>query len=304
MIMSPLNVLLDAVDERRALDVTLFGAVINFEPIFCGFDEEGEIIFAGLSHGEDGKAEPISFQLDEAERVVSANEIFTEPLSLSELCIGNITQLERRFICKVAPQIELDGIPKPEHDDIKVLNDNLRRLQHHVDAFEAAVSLFEFSEARLLTNCSRHVQWMHLAGRDSIVTIQRFEEVRSAFGANAKKCPSLKFDERELRKSGKLFHAAFPNALKHRDAVAHGGLKGRDVQAHHHHHVSKFKNSFIELDRGQPFHVSDMISAPRTFSNSWGSRSFSQTVDRTTLYKLDDVKMCVWNAFTTQPDGS
>lgn len=302
MIIPPLEGLLDAVDERRELEVTLVGVLIHFEPIICGFDEGGEIVFAGLAHGSDGKAEPISFELDKVERVVPGTRVFTEPVSFSRLNSATIIQLERRFICKMAPQIGLDEIPEPEREEVKIINANLRRLQHHIDAFEAAVSLFEFCESRFLTDCNRYVQWMRLAGRDGIVTIQRFEEVRSAFWTNAKKCPSLHIDYDELGAGGRLFREAFPDALKHRHAVAHSGLKGRNAENHIGHSIASLKNEVVEIKQQEPFHVSDMITMGRTFSNTWDGQYYSQRLDRSSLYKLDDVKMHIWHAFTKQPD--
>lgn len=292
-------VILEALRRRTIVNFEYRGKLVRAEPYEIGITNDGRCQLSALEFGVTSA--PIWRSLDwfEIRRVVDTGEEYegTRPAYNSEEF--GLSQIERRYQYSKPPHFDLSLVPTTEHESVRLLLANLAELQRHVENFLAAVELVDFCRHHFSRNQAQAIQWMKLAGRDAIMTVHRFDEVRKALVAVCKTTPTIwnQVNKNALKSAGNQFCRNFPNAESYRDGIAHSGLRYSSKLKEQEHSVSKANVGLFSLE-GEKLHVSDAISCSDTFISSWKGTTFSQRVHYHELYQLDAVKLALWRAFS------
>lgn len=115
--------------------------------------------------------------------------------------------------------------PGNEIEAVKDLYANLAGVQYNVEAWSAALQLYQFTESRP-TGVPRETvrSWKFLAANECVMQLYHLKErIQKVKGFKLRECPSLSgaIEHAKLRQASKDLDDYFPHIDKLRDAVAH-----------------------------------------------------------------------------------
>lgn len=115
--------------------------------------------------------------------------------------------------------------PANEIGAVKDLYANLAGVQCNVEAWSAALQLYQFTESRPIGLPREAVRsWKFLAANECVMQLYHFKErIQKVKGFKIRECPSLSgtIEHAKLRQASKSLDDYFPHIEKLRDAVAH-----------------------------------------------------------------------------------
>ena len=197
------------------------------------------------------------------------------------------------------PIIMLSLLPKSEQRASHYVNGLLSRLYSYVGQFEAALSLFDFSNDQIeavrtgpKANVPRTQElhrWKLMAARDSAMTVYHFGKTTGGIRRSLSKMPTLrsKVDETKLRNADKLLRKTFPDFEKFRHAISHAGDFGHDEDSYHRHGIrTAFGRGMVSN------HLRD-----RTLSFTIAGQLVRFEISRENLLALNSSKLSYYAAF-------
>jgi virulence-associated protein VapD len=115
--------------------------------------------------------------------------------------------------------------PASEVEAVKDLYANLMGVHYNVEAWAAALKLYQFTEAQPSGVPREDVRrWRFLAANECVMQLHHFKErIQKIKGFKIRGCPSLSdvIDHVKLRQVSRALDESFPHIDRLRDAVAH-----------------------------------------------------------------------------------
>jgi hypothetical protein len=189
--------------------------------------------------------------------------------------------------------IDPTHLPEVERDAAWQLSLAVNGLTKYVDAFEAALNLFDAcipwtTERPDLQR--RFTAWQLLAARDGAMSLYHYSKI--LMGSHFKNCPSLRayVDHRSIRKSRQVFNSAFPHIGDIRHSIAHAAelRETREKIATH-----SFSGDATSIG------ISDDVQG-LTISNSVFERRFTTTFEKKILqYEISGETLSSLRTITT-----
>jgi hypothetical protein len=126
--------------------------------------------------------------------------------------------------------------PQAEIEAVKDLYANLAGVRYNVEAWAAALKLYQFTESRP-SNVPRDTarSWKFLAANECVMQLYHLKErIQKVKGFKVRECPSLSgtIEHVTLRQASKALDDYFPHIDKLRDAVAHAASIDTNPKKH------------------------------------------------------------------------
>ncbi len=180
------------------------------------------------------------------------------------------------------------------------MNGHILELAGHVEDFEAAIELYDFStEAAGFTGVNKRFDtpeelrkrnrmrhWRIIAAKDGALTLYHFGETVDAIRGGMRNCPVLRslVDTKKLKEADKQFESDFPNYVKLRHAVAHQTV------------VAKAPFAAIPDGIGRIVFTGSLFD--RRFVSVWNGNRVEYELSKKSLASLSKVRDLVFAAFT------
>lgn len=178
------------------------------------------------------------------------------------------------------------GLSKEETAAIKWLSATMYGLLGSVEAWEAALELFQYGKSRppqIKSDIARRWQWIAIHECVMQVSFLR-EQMDIIRGRLVKTSPLVHrhLDKAALRSSFKLFDEYFPDYREIRHAIAHSGEVSLNPERH-------------SAD-GSIYAITKISSIDR-LELEYKGRSLTMDITRATLTKIEAVVSTFWDAF-------
>lgn len=207
------------------------------------------------------------------------------------------------LIPEMAPRLYREGLPDNEGDAAWLVETALSGFEGHVRDFNAALTLFDFSEAEMRRSQAgpQHPAfgWMFVAARDGGMSIYHaytvLDGVRHTL-ATTKELTAL-VDRKALKAAGGVFHTHFRSFVDVRDAIAHIGEKMKTPEKFAEHSFSgSFEREGIKAENVKGLTLTNHL-AGRRYTNTWEGKLMTYELSGESLARLDEAKQHLWSAF-------
>lgn len=218
------------------------------------------------------------------------------------------------------------GLSREETEAAQELFSTLSQLTLYIEEFEAAVQLFDFSEAERQAAFSergltpdRYVpatkdyiaktrlltKWQLMAGRDGAISIFNFgKTLESARTILFKSCPSWRdLAKAKTDETFSLWEAKFPRFVAIRHTVAHAGEFSRPGERDRHTFNGQPNLNFIGSDGPINLYMSASLNG-REFISTFEKKIVSYEVSTETAALLSDVAQTFFDAFKPIEDAT
>jgi hypothetical protein len=191
----------------------------------------------------------------------------------------------------------------------------LDQLQHHIQGFSSAVSLFDELVARVMAarrkrsesdfakeEFSRIMGWPHIVARDAAMTAYHFGRTRDGIHETLGQCASLRPKLIGLRVASKQFEEMFPNYVQIRNAISHAAEVMKTPAAVERHSITVSSENpvpgFHAANGGSFQLVQQNTLCERTFVTTWEGQRYQCEIGAATLDKMMSVRDGYYAAFS------
>lgn len=202
--------------------------------------------------------------------------------------------------------IVTEVLPEQERNAARVIGSNLSMLDFQVDAFFAALSLFDHCMTLSAPPDHPARAWMHVAARDGAMSIYHAQIALDGVRVCLRQCPTFDqhVDKTALRLAGRALSEHFGGLDKLRDSIAH-------ISEQHHSPERHAKNAlFGEHASGTFFRQSPQTNGTtitaalkgRTFINSWRGQLYSYDLSSKSYGHLVEARTQTYRAIAPAAD--
>jgi hypothetical protein len=209
-------------------------------------------------------------------------------------------------IQEIPPRFEMEALPAGERHAAHLVQTNLVAFASHVQAFKAALSLFDFCLPQMSKGPAGVGEWAFVAARDGVMSIYHAYTVLDGIRQTVVDCPTLNemIDRQALRAAGKIFHDYFRTFEDMRDAVGHVGEKMKTPEKFAEHSYSgSVSTGAIKAEKITGLTMSNILDG-RRFTNTWEGKILTCDISQRSLDRLGEAKQHLWAALRRAEHGT
>jgi hypothetical protein len=201
------------------------------------------------------------------------------------------------------PELHFRNVPEKQHHALLLIGHNLDMLEYHLNSFEAALKLFEYSARQIRTQERRSRvlpfrRWQFMAARDGAMSIYHFAWAFQGLADSLRECDYVltRLDPQVLKNCRRQISKGFPNFERVRHAVGHASEKARNPNKHLLHGFSgSYRKNGLDLRRVKNYVITDHLYR-RTYANTWDGKIESYKLNSVSLKNLSAIRNIIFDA--------